>query len=149
MKQLLIFVYFFLPLACFAQQEFRTTRVVNLSEMTVPDFIAEVQQYNKDSISTFVFSILDRAPKDWIRKEDMPMLMQNVRSDKPSKCIVSMFSSYLPERKEHSTLGGIAMDMIDAYRKKEGYPQKLALCTVGDKNRVAEMEKWWKTEAGK
>jgi hypothetical protein len=92
---------------------------------------------------------MDAAPQGWVMWEDVVWLIKLIRSEDAAKCMVSMFSSLMPDRNEHSTVGGIAMDMIDAYRNNEQFPPKATTCTATDKQRADNIEKWWKTETKK
>ncbi|RYD54841.1 MAG: hypothetical protein EOP56_17895 [Sphingobacteriales bacterium] len=92
--------------------------------------------------------ILGKIPADRITKQDVAALMPYIRSIKKTGCIVAVYCSYMPSYSEYSTLGGIAMDLIDTYRKKEDYPKEQWSCTKTDRNRADEIEQWWKSVNG-
>ena len=84
-----------------------------------------------------------------ITRADVAKLVDVVYSQQRCRCLVSPLSSYMPQYNEYSTLGGIAMDMIDAYRNGTKFPQGMWSCTKTDRTRADEIVQWWSREKEK
>jgi len=83
-------------------------------------------------------------PKDWIKPEDVNFLMKQIHSEEKCKCIVKVWSSYLPIY-DYSTVGGQAMNMIESYKNHVPYYPGLWNCAKNDSLRAKEIETWWKS----
>jgi hypothetical protein len=87
-------------------------------------------------------------PKNWVGKEDLGYLMKLIRSQDKCRCVIHVFSSYLPFQ-DSSTIGGQAMNMIDSYRTGKPYFEGSWNCAKTDSARLREIELWWKRSNSK
>ena len=58
-----------------------------------------------------------------------------------------MISSFIPDSK-NMTIGNQVISIIEAYRKKEPYPNGIYICEIYDKEKVTEILEWWKQKNG-
>jgi hypothetical protein len=116
---------------------------VYLDSISVKDFSAIAFEPIVRGSYRNELAVLGKTPTNWIRKEDVKVLMALVRSDAKCRCVVHGLSSYRTPVTEYSTVGGIAMDLIDAFRGQTQYPAKMWTCTKTDKQRASAIEKWW------
>lgn len=82
------------------------------------------------------------ADTTWIKEEDLEKLVKLSNSRIPAHCVMQAISSQLPF-KNHATIGGIAIELINCYRFNQPYPIALTSC---HKNIPAEREEillWW------
>jgi len=47
-------------------------------------------------------------------------------------------------READTTIGGVAMDLIDSYRNETKYPQGLTTCSGNSNKRSKEIQMWYK-----
>jgi hypothetical protein len=81
-------------------------------------------------------------PENWVRQEDLGYLMKLIGSKDKCRCVIKVFSDYLPID-DYSTIGGQAMNMIDSYRNRKSYFEGSANCAKTDSLRQKEVEVWW------
>lgn len=115
---------------------------------TVDQVLKEAQTYEKRCNNNLLDLYVDTAGLKITRK-DVAKLVDIVYSQQRCRCLLSPFSSYRPQYNEYSTLGGIAMDMIDAYRNGTKFPQGMWSCTKTDRTRADEIVQWWSREKEK
>jgi hypothetical protein len=146
MKHLfLMLVFFGAGLAAFGQE----STTLFLDSLSTETFFNAVNiSKPKAGNAKHNTGILGKIPAEKITREDVALLIPYIRSMKRTGCIVAVYCSYMPQYNEYSTLGGVAMDLIDAYRKREAYPTRQWSCTKTDRNRADEIEAWWNTVSG-
>ena len=83
-----------------------------------------------------------QADSNWIKRTDIPALLSQIGSIERACCVMSVFSSLWVAKDEYATIGGHAMDLIDAYRFGLTYPP-LKTCPKADTARMAAIRKWW------
>lgn len=121
---------------------------VRLDTMSVSGFMEIVKAKKANTKGRHYISITGQMKPGKISQNDVAQLIPYTRSMERTRCIVSLLSSYIPYEHEYSTVGGIAMDIIDAYRNKEVYPVMHSSCTKTDRKRADDIEAWWKTVSG-
>ena len=139
MKRILSFFLVAIATNAFAQNS------VYLDSVTVKEFSTIAFQPIVPGSYGNELAIYGKSSINWIQKEDVKILMALIRSDAKCRCVVHGFSSYRTPVTEYSTVGGIAMDLIDAFRGQTQYPARMWTCTKTDKQRAAAIEKWWAT----
>ena len=86
---------------------------------------------------------MGQAPKEWIKKEHVEVLITLVESEEPAVPVVSFISSYLPVDKS-SSVGNEAMFLIEGFKQKR-YPP--GICSVyGFKGSPEEYKKWYNNQ---
>jgi len=70
--------------------------------------------------------------------------MKYIYSGEKCKCVIKVYSDYLPFD-DYSTIGGQAMNLIDAYRKNENYFDAPWDCSKNDSIRAKNIVSWWKS----
>lgn len=83
-----------------------------------------------------------QADSNWVKRTDIPGLLDQIGSNERACCVMSVYSSLWVTKDEFATIGGHAMDLIDAYRFRTRYPP-LKACPKTDSARVADIRKWW------
>jgi len=83
-----------------------------------------------------------QADSNWVRRTDIPGLLDQIGSNERAFCVMSVHSSLWVTKDEFATIGGHAMDIIDAYRFRTPYPP-LKACPKTDSTRVADIRTWW------
>lgn len=115
---------------------------VNLNELTVFQFIELLKIGKRKQKQLNILTVGMEAPKDWVTEKDIDGLMTYINSTEPAKCVNQFISSFLPIG-ESSTVGGHAMDIIEAFKEKRAYPFRLSSCPMTDQERIASLKKWW------
>lgn len=137
---------FFTYLHSAAQQKENPSTSVFIDSVSVKKFVENVRGYDKTHKAPNYAMLFGVSKKGWITKADVAYLITLVNSDEKCKCVQNAFSSYMIPSTEYSTIGGVAMDIIDAYRTGETYPDKMWKCTKYDKQRAQEIKEWWETQ---
>lgn len=115
---------------------------------TVDNLLKEAKVFEKRCNNNLLYLPADTAGLK-ITRTDVAKLVDIVYSQQRCRCLVSYLSSYRPAFNEYSTLGGLAMDMIDAYRNGTKYPGTLYSLTKTDSTRADEIVQWWSREKEK
>ena len=99
--------------------------------------------FNSDTAKnvTFVTVSFD-VPENWVGFVDVVQLMKSIHSEVKCKCVIKVYSSYLPVN-DYSTVGGQAMNLIDSYRTQKPYFEGSWNCAKTDSSRIKEIEKWY------
>jgi hypothetical protein len=115
---------------------------LDLNTTSVEEFVEmlPIKAYNQSDI--FILTIGTEAEIGWVKESDIESLMELIKCKKKAYCIMKAISSQLPIG-ETSTVGGIAMDLIDSFRNRTEYPLGLTTCTGHNKNRVKEIQIWY------
>ncbi|PZP50174.1 MAG: hypothetical protein DI598_06155 [Pseudopedobacter saltans] len=114
---------------------------VDFSTLACRDFI-EILKANNPSKTDHLITTANKAPKNWIQKRDIGFLISLIDSKEPTRCIVENIASTLPF-KDSATMGGYAMDLIDAFRLHKTYPFNLTSCPKNDSTRQKTILQWW------
>lgn len=115
---------------------------INLDEVSVYQFIErlKVDQNNPNRLNILTIGL--KKPDGWITENDIDSLMTFITSKAPAKCVMQIVSSYIPV-KDSSTIGGQAMDIIEAFINNKTYPSFLTSCAKTDEERIKQIKKWW------
>lgn len=105
--------------------------------------MAAAKNYNAGTRDGNVLSIVGMPRRNFVTKADVNELIQFVDSKEKCRCMVNVFSSYKIPNTEYATVGGMAMDLIEAYRNGTGYPDMMVKCPKTDNNRALELKQWW------
>lgn len=114
--------------------------IIDVKGLTAKSFFIKLSEYKNSSCEN-VITISEEFSENWVTKDDVEYLISFVKSEEKIACLNSMVSSLWPT--ECSTLGGQAMDLIDAFRFKTKYLKCLYSCTKTDLTRADEIIKWW------
>jgi hypothetical protein len=110
-----------------------------------PRQLLSILKYDSDTAKGVKFITVSwDPPKDWVQLEDVNYFMQCIHSTEKCKCVIKVYSNYLPFD-DYSTLGGQAMNLIDSYRLNESYFQGVWNCSKNDSLRAREIETWWES----
>lgn len=125
---------------------FRGPYYVNFRNTSVAEYLERLKKPSTEEISVAnnLLSLVNSASATWIRREELAYLITLINSEEPAKCVVTTFASTLP-LKDTATIGGHALDLIDAYRLEKEYPSSLANCPKIDPTRKEKIKKWWET----
>lgn len=134
---LLSFISFF-SARCLGQQN----ETINLDSLSVRQYVELLKLTERKVHTIHILTIGKTADVDWIKKSDIPYLMELIGSNEDANCVWQSISSQLPLPNE-STLGGQVMNLIDAYRQGKNYPYFLTSCAKTDVERVQEIRNWW------
>jgi hypothetical protein len=113
---------------------YRKTSPLGYLEMLKDDF------NRKDGLNSFG---VVTAPLNWVKEEHIPDLLKLIYSTDSTKSIMSVYSSYLTNDK-FSSVGREAQNLIESFRRKEGYPLFLNSFGPPDKAKGEELEGWWR-----
>jgi len=119
---------------------------VNLYKTTALEFIQflAIKDGSKTESNQLTYPIpVVEVEVGWIKDSDIDSLILLIDSKEPARCIMTMRSSYWPN--ESSTIGGHAMNMIDAFRFKRVYPYSMTECPKNNETRKKEILNWYKT----
>ena len=116
---------------------------IKISELNVREFLSLLTFENDKKNDLNIVTTVGETSPDWLTDDDLEYLILKIESDEKAKCIKRMISSYIPTSK-NMTLGNQAISIIESYRKKELYPNKLYICETYDKEKVTEILEWWK-----
>jgi len=110
-----------------------------------PKQLFSILKYDSDTAKGVWFiTVSFDVPKNWVQLNDVKYFMRFIDSTERCKCVIKVYSSYLPVD-DYSTLGGQAMNLIDSYRKNEPYFQGVWNCSKNDNLRSQEIKIWWKS----
>ncbi len=116
----------------------------NLHEIT-PRELLSILKYDSDTAKEVKYiTVSFDPPENWVRLDDVKYFMQFINSIEKCKCVIKVYSSYLPNN-DYSTLGGQAMNLIDSYRQNEPYFQGVWNCSINDTLRAQEIHTWWES----
>ncbi|WP_231389953.1 ankyrin repeat domain-containing protein [Sphingobacterium pedocola] len=126
---------------------FRGPFYINFLNTTVAEYVERLKKTDIEgtAVAINLLSLVNQAPSRWIQKKELAYLMKLIDSEEPAKCAVSVLASTLP-LKDSATIGGHAMDLIDAYRLGKKYPAFLTSCPKTDSVRKAEIKTWWEAK---
>ncbi len=138
-----------------AEQEGASDSSMNSSD-TIRTILGDVHPINSLDALSYLKTLHASAPKnkdrrllvyaqadpDWIKRTNIPALLDQMNSNERACCVMSVFSSHWVYEDEHATIGGHAMDIIDAYRFRTSYPP-LKTCPFSDDARMVDIRKWW------
>jgi hypothetical protein len=112
------------------------------SEMRPLEFLAFLQERAKVKGVIGSFYSVSQQQNDWVREEDVPALIELVKSKKPCAHIKGAFSSYAPVKR--SFVGQEALLMIEGFRQGVYPPISLMGTSQGFYGRKADILKWWR-----
>ena len=116
---------------------------LTMSDINVNQLLTKLEVKNEQKNELNILTTIGQTESDWLTDNDLEYLISKIQSDQPAKCINRMISSFIPDSK-NMTIGNQVISIIEAYRKKEPYPNELYICEVFDKNKVREILEWWK-----
>ena len=144
MKRISIVAVFLISTTLMAQTPVNSdAQWLDLNKKTVDEFIEMLPLKEGSKPSIWIITVGTQADIGWVNDSDNEMLMELIDNRKMAFCIMQAISSYLPAG-ETSTIGGVAMDLIDSYRNNSKYPLGLTTCTENNKKRQKEIQKWYK-----
>jgi hypothetical protein len=114
-----------------------------LDSLTVQEFVDIAKAGKPKTKDRHFLTVFGSFGSNRICRADVVSLLPYIRNMDKTGCVLTFLSSYLPRENEYSTLGGIAMDIIDAYRNGEAYPSRHWSCTKTDRKRADEIDEWW------
>lgn len=149
--KLLVLIFVFLESN--SQLVLKTKSQINLSinyekvnfSVTPPRELIELLKNNKGNAHVNYFRYDNNAPDDWISHDDIVFLIPLIRSNDSCKCLISPLSSQMVHNPT-STIGGLALSMIDSYRYQTPFPKSFFNCPRVDLERVKDIENWWKEQ---
>ena len=116
---------------------------VTMSKLTVKQLLAELEVKKGQKKELNILTTIGQTEPDWLTDNDLKYLISQIKSEQPAKCINRMVSSFIPDSK-NMTIGNQVISIIEAYRKKESYPNELYICEIFDKCKVNEILEWYK-----
>lgn len=115
---------------------------INLNQISVFEFIELLKINEENKGKTNILTIGSIAPQLWVTEKDIEILINYIHLTEPSRCVVQSISSYLPVG-DSATIGGHAMDIIEAFMENGTYPHFLTSCAKTDGNRIERIRNWW------
>ena len=114
----------------------------SLNNMTVLSFLDKIGIEETSFHKVPVLTIDQSETKyDWVKRTDIDTLLALVKSKKRCKCIVSPFSSNIPN--DSAELGGYAIKILNAYKNKKNVNFGLYSCPKSDERKAEDLIKWW------
>ena len=145
MKKIIFILLVIVPLNLYGQTENDSIWLnwIDFNKLSVIEYlnVLPIEVVEEDHI--YILTIGKKAEVGWIKRNDIDTLMKMIDCTEPSHCVMQVVSSQLPVN-EISTIGGQAMDLIDAYRFEKEYPYKLTSCSRNDEERKREITFWFK-----
>jgi hypothetical protein len=115
----------------------------DLSKLSPRQFLS-LLKYSSDTAKGVKWvTVSNTSPDGWVTLQDVRYLMSVIHSKEKCKCVIKVYSSYLPVD-DFSTVGGQAMNLIDSYRTQQPYCDRPWDCEKTDSARITRLEKWWK-----
>lgn len=129
----------------FSQEDILSKNSVDFNKTSLREFVAKLKidssMIDNEQNHFYILTTINKADLNWIKEEDLPILMSLIESKEPSYCVMQFISSQLLFEK--STIGGQVMNLIDSYRYRKQYPYFLIDCSKNDYRRAEEIKKWW------
>lgn len=113
----------------------------SLKNMSVESLLKAVTKNSGHSgLDNIIVLDQSKTPNSWIKETDLATLLKLVKSKTPCKCIVSPFSSYIPN--EAADLGGYAIRLLTNYKNGDDINFGLYSCPKSDDNKADELIRW-------
>lgn len=116
---------------------------VKISELNVSELLSKLKVRDDQKNELNVITTIGQTKVDWLTDKDLKYLISKIESKEKAKCINRRISSFIPNSK-NMTIGNQVISIIEAYRKKEPYPNGIYICETYDKEKVIEILEWWK-----
>lgn len=118
------------------------SEIVNLNDYSVFQFIDMLKLNDDKNNSQKYLRVTSIEPQKWFSENDIDSLMTFIHSTVPSKCVMQIASSHLPNG-ESSTLGAQVMNILEAYKNNQSYPIELSNSATTDSEKIERLKKWW------
>lgn len=115
---------------------------INMAEITAREFLTELKVEKNNGNDLNILSTIGQTRKDWLTITDVEYLISQIESKAKAKCINRVISSFIPNS-ENMTIGNQAISILDAYRLKEPYPNRLYICEIYGLKKRNEIREWW------
>ena len=101
------------PIQIFSQSHYHDTLhfSIDLHKITSRQLLS-ILKYDSDTAKGVRYiTVSFDPPKNWVKFEDINYFMQFINSKEKCKCVIKVYSSYLPID-DYSTIGGQSMNLI-------------------------------------